>query len=86
MQDAYGYDQPPPALGLRVRELISQLQALDDETLVVLEAHNGGFVGVTAVEMLGLKLFYNTHPDFGPHEAPSDDEAADRVALVLRRG
>jgi len=76
-------DTAQPAVGMRVGELISALQAHGPECLVVVEGQNEGFVGVTALSVAGLKLNANAHPDFGPHEIAERGDA-DVTAVVLR--
>lgn len=71
------------ALGISVGELVAALQAYDARQLVVVPGQNAGFVGVAGVRPVGLKLFVNAHPDFGPHEVPSDQEGPDLTAVVL---
>ena len=43
----------------------------------------GGFVGVKFAGPIGLRLFANSDPDFGPDEVPDHAETVNMRALLI---
>ena len=70
-------------IGLCVSELISELAKFDGSTLVVVSGGYGGFVGVKFAGPIGLRLFANSDPDFGPDEVPDHAETVNMRALLI---
>lgn len=67
---------------ITVSELIDQLQRHPGDMRVIMPGYEGGFMDVTGMEQVNIKLNYNTEWCYGPHTKVSGYES-DETALCI---
>jgi hypothetical protein len=71
---------------MKVKELITQLQAFDPELMVVVSGYEGGVNEVTQTESVTVALNVNTSWYYGSHEVVYGDDKHEghELALAIR--
>jgi hypothetical protein len=68
---------------MKVKELITQLQAFDPELMVVVSGYEGGVTETSQTELVTIALNVNTSWYYGAHEVVYGDDKHEGHEMVL---
>jgi hypothetical protein len=68
---------------MKVKELIDELKKMDPEKFIVRAGYEGGYLDVSEIHEIRLKLNVNNKWYYGTHEESIDCEPADITAICI---